>query len=172
MSFLDDALKFEAFNVEGIVDGIKKAPERLAIGAIDPASSKAWSAVTGKDYQPLVDQYGGATEDTYQRAEQDGIDTGPGRTMHGVARTVVNFVAGGKLADKAGIGGEGGEGGDSVSWDDLPDTMPSGGSSGGSGSAGGQSPAHARAAELRRQIAEVRARIDARRSAAAVAAHD
>lgn len=122
MGFLSDVLSFETFHLKEILGKVKDNPERLLIGAVDPAASKVWGKVLGKDYEPIVDQWGGATDQTYAKAEAAGIDTKAGGQMQGVAHTIAQFYAG-KYA-KAKIGGMGG-GANGVSG--------AGGSGGGSG---------------------------------------
>lgn len=89
---------------------VKKNPERLFIGAGDPFSSKMWGGITGKKYEPLVDQWGGASKDSYGAAEQQGIDTGPGKRMHDIARIVASIYAGGYGASQLGATGAGSAG--------------------------------------------------------------
>lgn len=95
MSGLSDILKFEGFNLKEIARKIKKDPERLLIGGIDPASTKLNNALLGRDDEPLVDQWGGASSDTYGKAEAAGINTTPGKSMHRLARAIAGSVAGG-----------------------------------------------------------------------------
>lgn len=95
MSWLGDVFGFEKFNLGQMLGKIKKDPERLFIGAADPFSSGVWGKILGKDYEPIVDQFGGASKDTYQKAQEAGINTGPGATMHGIARTIASMYAGG-----------------------------------------------------------------------------
>lgn len=102
MSWLGNVLNFEGFNLKNIGKKIGQNPEQLLIGAGDPFSAGVWSKITGKDYQPLVNQMGGATGDTYQKAEAAGINTGPGKSMHGIAQAVASMYAGGYGAGQAG----------------------------------------------------------------------
>jgi hypothetical protein len=107
MGYLSDVFDFEAFNLKDMWKKVKKDPERLLIGAVDPASTKMWNGITGKDYEPLVDQMGGAygghtisafgnnDGGVYGRAEDAGIDTGAGGAMHDVAH-VVSAIYGGQ----------------------------------------------------------------------------
>ena len=60
MSFLKDVLSFEKFNLGDMWDKVKHDPGRLFLGALDPASTSLWNKVLGKDWEPLVDQFGGA----------------------------------------------------------------------------------------------------------------
>jgi|JI10StandDraft_1071094.scaffolds.fasta_scaffold179900_2 hypothetical protein len=111
MGFLSNILSFEKVNIGGILGKLADNPERALIGAIDPFSSKVWSGVTGKDYQPLVDQWGGATPDTYAKAKALGIDTSSSRTMQDLATAIAAYEAGSYGAGQLGMGGAGGAAG-------------------------------------------------------------
>jgi hypothetical protein len=104
MSFLGDVGSFESFNLGEMFNKLGKDPERAFIGAGDPFSSSVWGSILGKDYEPIVDQYGGASSDTYDKAKDAGINTGPGSTMHGIARTIASMYAGGAGASALGGG--------------------------------------------------------------------
>jgi hypothetical protein len=112
MQDLVDVAKFEKFNAKEMWRKVKDDPERVLIGAGDPASSKFWGKVTGKDYEPIVDQWGGASNDTYDKAHAAGVRTGPGKTMHHIARAIAAYYAGGyamnALGGGAAAGGAGG----------------------------------------------------------------
>lgn len=113
-----DVLAFEGFNLKSILQKIKDNPERLLLGAVDPASSKVWGKVLGKDYAPMVDQMGGATKQTYNDAGAAGIDIRDGKKLHDVAHVVAGAYAGNYGAGKLGIGGgqsSGGSGGQGFS---------------------------------------------------------
>lgn len=111
---LGSILSFEGFNLKKIGKLVKKNPERLLLGALDPASSKAWGKVLGKDYEPAVDQMGGPTGKTFDEAKAAGIDTGASQTTHGIAHVVAAVIAGGygagQLGGAAGAGAGVGEG--------------------------------------------------------------
>ena len=108
MGFLSNILSFEKVNIGGILGKLADNPERALIGAIDPFSSKVWSGVTGSDYKPLVDQWGGATPDTYEKAKALGIDTSSSRTMQDLATAIAAYEAGSYGAGAAGFGGASG----------------------------------------------------------------
>lgn len=120
MSFLKDIIDFERFHLRDMGKKIKKDPERLLLGAVDPWSTKLWNQTgIGKDWEPLVDQMGGAYggntltlgdtgEGVYGRAEQAGVPTQAGAGMHDIAHVIASIFAGGYGADKAGLGGTGG----------------------------------------------------------------
>lgn len=105
MSWIGNLLNFEKFNLGEIGNKIGKNPERLLIGAVDPFSSRVWGGLLGKDYTPMVDQFGGASPDTYQKAEAAGIDTSAGKGMHNIAHAVAAAYAGGYGANQLGFGG-------------------------------------------------------------------
>jgi hypothetical protein len=108
MSWLGDGVGFEGFNLKNIGKKIAKNPEQLLLGAGDPLSAGVWGKVTGKDYEPLVNEWGGATDDTYQKAQAEGINTGPGKSMHGIAQGIAGLFAGNYGAGQLGFGGAGG----------------------------------------------------------------
>lgn len=107
---LGSLLDFEKFNAKGILKKIRANPERLLLGALDPASTKMWSKVLGKDWKPAVNQMGGATNDSYRDAEAAGIDTSTGKTMHSIAGVVAGAMAGGYGAGQLGGAGAAGTG--------------------------------------------------------------
>jgi hypothetical protein len=92
---------------------LRDDPERALIGAIDPWSTKAWNKVLGKDYEPIVDQmggaYGGSTftmgdtgQGVYGRAKDAGVPTKAGSQMHDVAHVISGAMAGNYGYGKAG----------------------------------------------------------------------
>lgn len=102
MSFFGDLLDYERFHAGNMFGKLKDDPERAFIGAFDPFSSAVWGGVTGKDYSPIVDQWGGSTPDDFAKAKAAGINTGPGKTMDSAAHAIASIYAGGYGADKAG----------------------------------------------------------------------
>jgi len=115
MGWLDDALDFEMFNAKDIWKKIKKDPERLLIGADNPWNTKVWNSVLGSNYEPFVDQMGGAygghtisafgnqTGGVYGRAQLAGINTLPASSMHDLAHVISAMYAGGYAGDKLGF---------------------------------------------------------------------
>jgi len=114
MSFLGDNFGFEKFQLGDWWNKIKKNPEQLLIGAGDPLSAKMWSKITGKKYEPFVDQmggpYGGHTISAfsnndggvYGRAEASGIDTGAAKNMQDAAHVVAAIYGGSALGSLGG----------------------------------------------------------------------
>lgn len=105
MGWLEDIFEFEKENLKYMWDGIKDDPERLLIGAIEPFSTELWNTVLDKDYEPLVDQMGGAyggdwisvadpDGGVYGIAKDKGIDTEAGGGMHDIAHVVAAAIAG------------------------------------------------------------------------------
>lgn len=114
MSWVKDVLGFELFNAKNIWKAIRKDPERLLLGAADPASTEIWNTILGKDYEPMVDQMGGAYDGkvlsigdeggVYKKAQNHGINTGPGRDMQRAAHVIAAMFAANGLM---GMGGGG-----------------------------------------------------------------
>lgn len=110
MSFWDDVkstFDFEKFQIEDVWEQIKEDPERVFIGAMEPFSSKLWSGITGKDYEPLMNQWGGPTEERFGRARDAGIDTGPSEGGHEIAQSIAQSYALGYGGEQAGAFAEG-----------------------------------------------------------------
>lgn len=82
---------------------VKKDPERLLLGAMTPADSKLWSGITGEDYKPVLDSWGGPSAQVYRSGEEKGINMGPAHNSHRVAR----IVAASAMMGGAAQGGEG-----------------------------------------------------------------
>lgn len=113
MSFLGDVGSFEMFNLGAMGNQVKDNPARLLYGSADPFSTSVWNKVLGTDDKPLVDQWGGAAPQRYEEAQDAGINTGPGKTMHTIAKTIASIYAGGAGAGAMGGllgGGAGGAG--------------------------------------------------------------
>lgn len=111
MSYLGNVLKFEAFNGKNMLKNAWDHPDQMLLGAADPFSARVWSTITGKDYKPIVDQMGGATQDTYRKADAQGLDTHDGRQVQNLAHVIAGLYAGGYGASAAGVGGAGAAGG-------------------------------------------------------------
>ena len=111
MSYLGNVLKFELFNGKNMLKNAWKNPDQMLLGAADPFSARVWSTITGKDYKPIVDQMGGATQDTYRQADAAGLDTHDGRQVQNLAHVIAGLFAGGYGASSAGVGGAGAAGG-------------------------------------------------------------
>lgn len=115
MSWLGDVLKFENFNLANQWGKLKENPERAFIGAMDKGGSLAWNKIyklggINKRYEPMTDWYGGASDDSYAKAQNAGINTGPGRSMHNVAKAITSAYVGGYGASQLGAGAGGATG--------------------------------------------------------------
>jgi hypothetical protein len=104
LSKLKKALKFEAFNVKGIIKDIAKNPQRLLTGAVDPLGTKISNKMFGTHYDPAVNQLGGATEKRFADAEAKGMDTGLARDLHKAAGLVAGFYGAQGLSGLANAG--------------------------------------------------------------------
>lgn len=128
MGFLRDVLSFEKFNLGDMWGKIKQDPARLALGALDPFSTRVWNKTSiGKNWEPVVDQWGGAYGGSaagggdggvYARARAAGVPTGPGSQMHDVARSIASIYAGGYGAGK--VGSMANSGGGPLQWINSP----------------------------------------------------
>jgi hypothetical protein len=102
--FISDVMKFEKSKLGNVIDKYKDDPERPLLGINTPFESQVWGKILGKDYTPTVDMYGGATKDDSAKAKSEGINTGPGESMHNIARAITSAFALGYGADAAGVG--------------------------------------------------------------------
>lgn len=98
------ALKFEAFNVKGIIKDIAKNPQRLLVGAVDPLGTKIANTILGTKWKPVVNQLGGATKERFAAAEAKGMDVGLAKSLHAVAGVVAGIWGGAALGNLAGAG--------------------------------------------------------------------
>lgn len=156
MSWLGDVVKFENFNLGNQWDKLKKNPERAFIGAMDEGSTKVWNKafdwtapVTGirRNYEPMTDYFGGASKDSYTKANAAGINTGPGRSMHNLAKAITAAYAGGYGASQLGAGGGAVSGSEAINpatgvgWSETGSGLAgNGGYAGGSSSGFGLNP--------------------------------
>lgn len=112
MSWLGDNLSFEKFQLGDWWSELKRHPQRAFIGAMDKPGTMLWNKILGTDYKPMVNYAGGPTGDTFNRADQQGINTGPARGAHKVADTVATIWGlGGLMGSSAMGGGAGASGG-------------------------------------------------------------
>jgi hypothetical protein len=117
MGFLGDNFGFESFQLKDWWNKAKENPEQLLLGAGDPLSAKMWSKITGKNYEPFVDQmggpYGGHTISAfgandggvYGRANAAGINTKAAGGVHDGAHVLAALFAGGSGMGAMGGGG-------------------------------------------------------------------
>ncbi len=164
MSFAKDVLGFEKFNLKDMWKKVRKDPERLLLGAMDPFSTRMWNKTgIGKDWEPVVDQMGGAYggntltmgdtgEGVYGRAKAAGVPTKAGSQMHDLAHVITSMFAGNYGMGKLPAGVQRGFG--------QFNKFPSGGGGGGRGF--GQPAQQDDAAAMQAFLAEM-----ARRQAAA-----
>lgn len=88
------ALDFERFQLGRWFDQLKDNPEQLLLGAATPFGAQMWGGLLGKDYEPLVNMWGGPTDATWQAAEAEGVDSGDARNAHAIAQGISQFYAG------------------------------------------------------------------------------
>lgn len=90
MGFLSNLVGFENLFSKNITKDVLHNPTRLLTG-IDPASTKVWNTVLGRDDQPLVNVYGSPGQQYYDQAKAEGIDTGAAQQFHGVADKIASY---------------------------------------------------------------------------------
>jgi hypothetical protein len=95
--FFSDVFKFKIFEGKNVLKTIGKNPTRLLTG-VDPASTRAWNAVLGTHNKAIVDQWGGTSKDTIEKARKAGINIGPGMALEQVAHVVASWYAAAGLA--------------------------------------------------------------------------
>lgn len=91
--FVKNTVGFELFHGKDMLKQLVSHPQRLLTG-VDPLMTAATNKIFGTKYAPIVDQMGGALPSDYAKAEAEGIDTGAGKTMQGLAHVIAaNYAA-------------------------------------------------------------------------------
>ena len=101
-TFFGDLVEFEDMQLKRWGRMLKENPEQALLGGLTPVGGKFWSEVTGEDYEPFVNVWGGPTAQTYAEAERKGIDTDSIAKSHQIAEMVAGTIAGGQLSGLAG----------------------------------------------------------------------
>lgn len=103
MGFLKNLIGFENSFTKNFGKDLLENPTRLLTG-IDPASTKLWNSVLGRDDQPLVNWFGSPGQQYYDQARLEGIDTGAANKFHAVADTIAGIYGANGLAGSMGFG--------------------------------------------------------------------
>ena len=98
MSLLDSAVNGPIFHAGQVGNTYSQHPEQAALGINTPAEAYVWNNALGTNYKPVVNMYGGPTEEQYANAQRQGIDM----TANRVADAVVPAVASGMTGGMAG----------------------------------------------------------------------
>jgi hypothetical protein len=101
-------LDFEKFHFKSIWKDLMRNPGRILYGSFDPLSTKMWNEALGTDYDPIINQMGGATSQRFVDYVEAGGDpklAEKAARNHQIAATVASIYAGGALAGVAGVGG-------------------------------------------------------------------
>jgi len=106
---LGKAAEFELDHVGNIFEGLVDEPGRLVFG-FDPIGTEIGNAVTGSNYDPLVNQMGGATSEQIAAYEaQHGLNSAGGaQGLHDAAAGTAAVITAGTLANGGLTGGQGG----------------------------------------------------------------
>jgi hypothetical protein len=106
---LHDAASFELDHIGNIFEGLVDEPSRLVFG-FDPLGTKIGETVTGREYDPLVNQMGGATRQ--QIADYEAVhgrgSSGGAQGLHDAAAGTAGIIAAGTMANGGLTGGQGG----------------------------------------------------------------
>lgn len=106
---LGDVLDFKVFQGEDMLKAIGDDPLRFLLTGPDTFSTKIWDTVTGKNDQPLVDPFGGASSAVEARARAAGINTGPGMGLEKLGDVIAGAFAGDYFAGALGGVGSAGD---------------------------------------------------------------
>jgi len=106
MGFLSNLFGFQNSFTKNLGGDILKNPTRLLTG-VDPASTKLWNSVLGRDEPAMVNWFGSPAQQYYDRAQTEGIDTDAARKFHAVADTIAGIYGGNGVAGSLGFGGLG-----------------------------------------------------------------
>ena len=79
-----------------------KTLEQFALGAADPLGAKLWGGVTGQQFTPLVNQFGGETKAQFEQSKGQGVNVGPSMTLGGIADTVAGIWGGSEAGSALG----------------------------------------------------------------------
>jgi hypothetical protein len=93
-------LDFEKFHFKQIWDDLMRNPGRILYGSFDPFSTKLWNEALGTDYDPIINQLGGATSQRFVDYVEQGGDpkiAEKAARNHQIAATVASIYAGGAL---------------------------------------------------------------------------
>ena len=101
-TFFGDLIEFEDMQLKEWGRMLKENPEQALLGGLTPFGAKAWGKVTGKDYEPFVNMWGGPTEEMYLKAAEKGIDIEDVAKSHQMAEMVASWYAGGYGAQQLG----------------------------------------------------------------------
>lgn len=103
---LDDIEQFEKYQLDQWGKKLQNNPFQLVTG-VDPASTKAWNGILDRNDTPLVNVYGGPTEETFTGADKAGINTGPSSATHSIAQAIASSYGGQGLGQLFGAAGQG-----------------------------------------------------------------
>lgn len=104
--YVGDLAQTGGFVLEDRLKKFKNNPVEFML-ASNPLQAKLMNKVFGTDYTPWQTMYGLPTQDTYQRAEQEGIDTSNFRGAAQVGQAIGTAMAAGPLATAYGGGAVG-----------------------------------------------------------------
>lgn len=105
MSWLGDLGKYHVFEAKNWIHELKDHPWRAVVGSMDEAGTKVWNKLLNRDDKPLVDKFGGATNDNLSGAQASGVNIGPAKQARSLARLLTAAFGGGGAMNSMGFGG-------------------------------------------------------------------
>lgn len=95
LGVVGDVLGFEASNLKTMFGNAKSNPLGLVLGGADAVGNKLWHGLGVDVGKPLVNEWGGPTQQAYQEAAAKGINIGPSALSHQIAQSIAGTIAGG-----------------------------------------------------------------------------
>lgn len=95
LGVVGDVLGFEASNLKTMLGNAKSNPLGLVLGGADAVGNKLWHGLGVDVGKPLVNEWGGPTQQAYQEAAARGINIGPSAMSHQIAQSIAGTIAGG-----------------------------------------------------------------------------
>lgn len=99
--YFDSLADFEMSQLSDWGQRLKNNPFKFAVAGT-PLSTKVWNKALNKDWDPAINQWGGPAKETYQSAEEKGIDTSNSQGSHQVAQAIAAAYAGGYAGEVGG----------------------------------------------------------------------
>ncbi len=104
-SAIGDFFGSEADHLGQLTNSALKNPLQDLLGAADPVGAKVWSGLTGFNFTPQVNVFGGETNTQYRTSQDRGYNTTYSRDLGYVADAIAVYEAGDYAYDAAGLGG-------------------------------------------------------------------
>lgn len=114
MSIFDaigDLFSNEADHIGQLTNSLVKKPLPALLGAEDPVGAKLWGGLTGKNFEPQVNVFGGETNTQFRTSQSRGVNTTMSRDLGYVADAIALYEGGSYAYEALGAGGAAGAAG-------------------------------------------------------------